>query len=157
MTMRDRAPIALALALIALGPAVLHAQTLSLAHRRAIDDSVRQTLMLFAATMARGDWDSAGKFYRWVEEGRVVARSAEEIRKYLGAMKPSMRIRTIYDSVETRALAPGIASVLTAFSTTMGDSGATGFTFAGKLTMTMIHASNGWVILNGHSSALHPH
>jgi hypothetical protein len=163
MTMPDRALMALALTLVTLSPAALHAQTMSLAHRRAIDDSVRQTLTRYTATMAQGHWDSAGAYYsnspdfRWVEEGKVVARSAQDIRKYLGAMQPTMRIRTVYDSVETTALAPGIASVVTAFSTTMGDSGSAGFTFAGELTMTMIHERDGWVILNGHSSAVHPH
>ena len=163
MTMPDRVQMIVVLALVAQSPAGLGAQTMSPAHRRAIDDSVRQTLTSFAATMSKGQWDSAGAYYsnspdfRWVEEGRIVARSAEDIRKYLGAMKPSMRIRTVYDSVETSALAPGIATVVTAFSTTLGDSGSAGFSFAGELTMTMIHEHGGWVSLNGHSSAVHPH
>lgn len=156
--------LTLLVSLTVLGSLPLHAQaTLSPARAAAIGDSVRQTLAAFAGTMARGRWDSAGAYYsnsdnfRWVEEGKVVARSAGDIRHYLTGMKPTMRIQTTYTNIETTALAPGAASVLTDFSTTMGDSGSAGFSFAGELTMTMIHEPQGWVILNGHSSAPHPH
>lgn len=163
MTMRKNLFLALGLICGALlvAPSLEAQQSFTSTHKTAMVDSVQQALSAFSAAMARSQWDSALAFYarrpefRWVEEGKVVARGPEEIGKYLKSMPASMRITTTYTDTEVIPLAPGLAAVVTRFSTAMTNGDAAPITFGGMLTMTMVHTPEGWRILNGHSSAEH--
>ncbi|MEO8452234.1 MAG: nuclear transport factor 2 family protein [Gemmatimonadota bacterium] len=129
----------------------------------AIRDSVRTAIDGLQRHFAAAQWDSVTRIYaddpsfRWLEDGRVVARSAAEIRQYFAKMPAGTRIETTYHDTEILPIVPGVASVVTNFQTHMSDSTADpGFTFGGILTMTFVHRDDGWRILNGHASAPRP-
>ena len=135
------------------------ADSLSAQHAVAIVDSVRRMLADFTRLSAEAKWDSVARFYsadssfRWIESGVVVARTTQTIQNYLAAMPPGTRVVTAYDSLEVFALGPGIASVVTSFTTHFGDTSATGVRFGGALSMLAVHRADGWVLLQGHASS----
>jgi hypothetical protein len=125
----------------------------------AMQDSVRETLSLFRRYQSTSQWDSLSRLYadddrfRWVENGVVRYRSAADVRQALARLASVMRIETTYQETEILPIAPGLASVVTRFQTRFGDPAAGGFTFGGAITMTLIHAAEGWRILGGHTSS----
>jgi hypothetical protein len=124
-----------------------------------MQDSVRETLSLFRRYAASSQWDSLSRLYaddesfRWVENGVVRYRSAAEVRQALMRLTSTMRIETTYQDTEILPIAPGLAAVVTRFQTRFGDPAAGGFTFGGAISMTLIHAAEGWRILGGHTSS----
>ena len=128
----------------------------------AAQDSLRTTLEAFQRATTAKQWDSVSHMYstdstfRWIEDGRVVARSAATIRQHLLAMPASTSIATAYDSVEYLPIAPGVGSLTTRYTTTVKDSASGGFSFGGILTMTFVHKPDGWRIINGHTSSPRP-
>lgn len=136
-----------------------HATVLSVRHAAAMRDSLRTTLEAFRRATDGRQWDSVAAMYaddstfRWIEDGRVVARSAAEIRQHLRATPPSVSIRTSYDSVEYLPTAPGVGGLTTQYRTTVRDSSGKGYTFGGILSLTLVHETGGWRILTGHTSS----
>lgn len=139
------------------GPA---AHPLTAAHVAAIRDSVQATLDAFRRYSAAGHWDSLAALYasdadfRWLEQGAVRYRSAGQVRESLRRASPATGIETDYWDTEIVPLAPGVATVATAFHAKFLESGrSTGREFAGVLDMTLVHREGGWRILIGHSSS----
>ncbi len=137
--------------------------TLSPVHAGAIRDSVGAALASYRAASAAGRWDSVVTFYaddpgfRWVEEGKVVADSAADIRRTLLGLPHGLRIETDFAATDIAAIAPGAASVVTGFSTRFVDSTGTTFGFGGVMTVLMVHRGARWQFLTGHSSAVREH
>lgn len=127
-------------------------------HAAAIRDSVTTALSAYQAQAAAGQWDSVLTFYaddpgfRWVEEGRVVADSVDDIRRTFSGLPAGLRIETEFTGLEITPLAPGAASVVTAFSTRFRDSTGVKFAFGGMMTVAMVHHGARWQFLTGHSS-----
>lgn len=69
------------------------------------------------------------------------------------ALPPGARVENNYQGTEITPLAPGVAMVTTLFQTRLIDPQGGGFARGGALTMTLIERSDGWKILNGHSSS----
>ena len=136
--------------------------TLTASARAAMQDSLRTTLDAFRIATSASQRDSVSHMYaddstfRWIEDGRVVARSATVVRQHLLAMPASTRIETAYDSVEYLPVAPGVGSLTTHYTTTVKDSAGGGYSFGGFLTMTLVHRPNGWRIISGHTSSPRP-
>ncbi len=134
------------------------AAVLTREHAAALRDSVAQVLTEHQRLSAAGQWDSvlglfaADSSFRWVERGKVVARSREAIREELSRLPRGTRLVTSYEGTDITALAPGVAVVLTDFQTRLTDSAGAGFSFGGVLTVTMVHQPTGWKFLNGHAS-----
>lgn len=156
--MNPRILLALGAALLASGPGA--DPGLTPAHAAAIRDSVTTALSAFRGQSAAGQWDSALTFYaedpgfRWVEEGRVVADSVDDIRRELQRLPPGLRIATEFTGLEIAPLTPGAASVVTGFSTRFLDSTGVKFGFSGMMTLAMVHRGARWQFLTGHSSTL---
>lgn len=135
------------------------AAVLTREHAAALRDSVAQVLTEHQRLSAAGQWDSvlglfaADSSFRWVERGKVVARSRDVIRQELAQLPPGTRIVTSYEGTDITALAPGVAVVVTDFQTRLADSTGAGFSFGGVLTVTLIHQATGWQFLNGHASS----
>ncbi|MGH9888276.1 MAG: YybH family protein [bacterium] len=131
-------------------------------HDRAPDE-VRATLNAFRDAAAGRQWDSLARMYaddstfRWIENGAVVARSADQIRKYYRDLPATTTIATTYDSVEVTPLGSDAAFVTTRYRTMVRDSVRGGFAFGGLLSMTFVRRPGGWRILNGHTSSPTPH
>jgi hypothetical protein len=130
------------------------------AHGAAIRDSVQATLDAFRRYSAAGQWDSLAALYdespefRWVEQGVVQYRSAGQIRQALRRVSPGTRIETTHHDTQIAALAPGAASVATAFHTRFVDPRSpAGMEFGGVITMVLAHRAGGWRIVVGHTSA----
>lgn len=130
------------------------------AHAAAIRDSVQATLDAFLRYSAAGQWDSLGGLYaegpdfRWMEQGVVQYRSADQIRQAMARVPSTTRVETTHHDTEIVALAPGVASVATAFHTTFVDSrNPEGREFGGVITMTLVHQEAGWRIVVGHTSS----
>jgi hypothetical protein len=130
------------------------------AHAVAIRDSVQATLDAFLRYSAAGQWDSLAGLYdegpefRWLEQGVVQYRSAAQIRQALRRVSPGTRIETTHHDTQLAALAPGAASVATAFHTRFVDPrNPTGLEFGGVITMTLVHRDAGWRIVVGHTSS----
>jgi len=146
---------ALLLAVSCTGPE----RPLSPARTAAIRDSVQAALDGFCRYSAAGQWDSVLTFYaddpqfRWVEEGVVKVRSVDQIRGYFRGLPPGMKIETTYRELDVTPLAPGAASVVTGFETTLIDSAGQRFSFSGLLTMALVHRAGRWQFLTGHSSS----
>jgi hypothetical protein len=135
------------------------AQPLTAVRAAAIRDSVQATLDAFRRYSAAGQWDSLTGLYandadfRWLEQGVVQYRSAAQIREALRRAAHTTRIETDYFDTKIVPLAPGVATVATAFHAKTLESGtATGREFAGVLDMTLVHRDGDWRILIGHSS-----
>ena len=136
------------------------AQPLTAVHAAAIRDSVQATLDAYRRYSAAGQWDSLATLYatepefRWLEQGAVRYRSAAQIREALRRSSPTTRIETDYWDTEIVPLAPGVATVATAFHAKFLESGrSTNREFSGVLDMTLVHRNGGWRILIGHSSS----
>lgn len=129
------------------------------AHAAAIRDSARAFLAELEKTFASGDRAATARMYssdarfRWVESGRVTARSAAQIAEYLKQIPAGLKVATTYTDPDFAALAPGLAQVVTPFQTTMGDPAAGGASFGGMLTMILVHERDGWRLLHGHASS----
>lgn len=127
-------------------------------HAQAIRDSVASTLGDFRRCSAAGQWDSLLRLYasdttfRWIEEGKVVARSAADISRGLHQLPATMRVDNQYHDTEIFPLAPGVAEIVTDFQMTMADSGKSGFSFSGAMSLTMVHHRDGWQVILGNSS-----
>ena len=132
---------------------------MSAPHAAAIRDSVTATLDAFRRYSTARQWDSLTAIYdtepgfRWLENGEVRYRSGAEIRQALGGVPATTQIVTSYQDTEILAVAPGIASVNTRFQTQFLDSTTASFSFGGAITMTLVHRSDGWRIIAGHTSA----
>ena len=133
---------------------------LTAAHAAAIRDSVQATLDAFLRYSAAGQWDSLGGLYdegpefRWMEQGVVQYRSAAQMRQALRRVSPGTRIETTHHDTEIVALAPGAASVATAFHTRFVDPrNPAGLEFGGVITMVLAHREPGWRIVVGHASS----
>lgn len=128
-------------------------------HAAAIRDSAQAVLDAFRRYSAEGQWDSLGSLYadeanfRWLEQGVVQYRSPAILRQALRRVPPGTRIETSYNDTQVVALAPGVASITTAFRTQFVDQGRPGAEFGGVLNMTLVHREAGWRILVGHSSS----
>lgn len=160
MTVRS---LVLVIATFALGGAcTTHDAVLTPSATIAIQDSLKTTLDAFRRASSASQWDSVSHMYagdstfRWIEDGRVVARSATVLRQHLLAMPASTRVETTYDSVEYLPVAPGVGSVTTRYVTAVKDSSGGGYSFGGILTMTFVHRPNGWRIVSGHTSSPKP-
>ena len=130
------------------------------AHAAAIGDSVQATLDAFRRYSAAGQWDSLAGLYdespdfRWMELGVVRYRSTAQIREELRRVAPGTRIETTHHDTEIVALAPGAASIATAFHTKFVDSrNPGGVEFGGVITMVLLHREAGWRIVVGHTSS----
>ena len=132
---------------------------LTTSQRVAVQDSLRTTLDAFQRATSAKQWDSVSHMYaddstfRWIEDGRVVARSAAAIRQHLLSMPASTSIETAYDSVEYLPIAPGVGALTTRYTTTVKDSAGAGYSFGGILSMTFVHKPGGWRIISGHTSS----
>jgi len=130
-------------------------------HMVAMQDSLRATLEAFRRASSAKQWDSVSRMYaddssfRWIEDGRIVARSATAIRKNFLGLPATTSIETSHDSVEFLPIAPGVAALTTRYTTTVKDSTG-GYSFGGLLTMTFVHRPGGWRIINGHTSSPRP-
>lgn len=152
------AALALPVALWGCGPdAPVH--VFDEARQAAITDSVRATLEGFEAAIESGDWDRLAQFYaddprfRWMEDGRVTYESREAIIASLLEVGGSFTHGTLaYSDLEILPLAPGLAAISTRFDQRLvgGDGG--GFNFSGVIGATLIHGSDGWKFLFGHTS-----
>lgn len=159
--MRSFAPM---WAVVALGPLAActtapPCSALTAVHAAAIRDSAQAVLDAFRRYSAKGQWDSLGSLYadeanfRWLEQGVVQYRSPAILRQALRRVPPGTRIETSYNDTQAVALAPGVASITTAFRTQFVDQGRPGAEFSGVLNMTLVHREAGWRILVGHSSS----
>ncbi|MGQ0643734.1 MAG: hypothetical protein ACT4P6_23545 [Gemmatimonadaceae bacterium] len=90
---------------------------------------------------------------RWIEDGQVRLRSNAALRGYYGALPLTTSLEMTFDSLEVTPVAPGAASVLTHYHTSVQDSTRGNFTFGGLLTMTIVHQPSGWRIVAGHTSS----
>jgi len=128
-------------------------------HGAAIRDSAQAILDAFRRYSATGQWDSLAGLYaddanfRWLEQGVVQYRSPALMAQALRRVPPNTRIETSYHDTQIVALAPGVASITTAFHTRFVDEGTPGAEFGGVLDMTLVHREAGWRILLGHSSS----
>lgn len=128
------------------------------AREAATRKGVQATLDAYRELSAAGRWEELMRLYaddprfRWLSNGRVEARSVEQIRKYFAALPPGTRVETTYQDTEITPIAPGVAMVTTLFQTRLVDSKGGGFSFGGALTMTLVERADGWKILNGHAS-----
>ena len=160
--MRGRG-LVLVVAVTALGVGCAHDAVLTATASVAMQDSLKTTLDAFRRASSAGQWDSVSRMYaddstfRWIEDGRVVARSATVLRQHLLAMPASTRVETSYDSVEYLPVAAGVGSVTTRYATAVKDSSGGGYSFGGVLTMTFVHRPNGWRIISGHTSSPRSH
>lgn len=130
------------------------------AHAAAIRDSVQATLDAFLRHSAAGQWDSLATLYddspdfRWMENGVVQYRSAAQIRQAFRRVAPGTRIETSHTDTEIVVLAPGAASVATAFYTKFIDPrNPSGLEFGGVMTMVLAHRPAGWRFVVGHTSS----
>jgi hypothetical protein len=125
----------------------------------AIREGVQATLDSYRQLSAAGRWEGLIKLYaeepnfRWVTNGRIVARSVDEIRKYLQALPPGTRFETTYEGTEILPVTASVAEVVTHFQTQMRDDKGGGFGFGGMLTMTLVERQGSWKILSGHASS----
>lgn len=137
-------------------------QPLSAAHASAIKDSVHSALDDLRRYSAAGNWDSMTALYdsdpefRWIEEGKVVSHAASEIAAKLKSLPSGMKVETTFKDMDVAPVAPGAASVVSGFETSMIDSSGGKISFGGTLTMVLVHRAAGWRILTGHSSAPRP-
>lgn len=135
------------------------AQALTPAQSAAIRQEVRSALETHRQLAAAGKWEALLALYvsspdfRWVESGVVVARSAEEIRRYLQTLPAGTRIENTYEATEITPLAAGAAEVVTRFQTRVVQPQSRGYSFGGVLTMTFVQRGGGWKILGGHASS----
>lgn len=129
------------------------------AHAAAMRDSARTFLADLEKTFASGDRGATAGMYssdarfRWVESGRITARSAAQIAEYLRQMPAGMKVATTYTDPDFIPLAPGLIQVVSPFQTTLGDPAAGGVSFGGMLTMILVHEGDGWRLLHGHASS----
>lgn len=132
---------------------------LSQAHVDAMRDSVRAFMKTFGEAFEAGRYEQVGAMYssdarfRWIESGVVTARSAAQIATYLKQYPAGMKVKNTFTDTEVLPLAPGLAQLITAFRTEVGDPAAGGFAFGGAMTVILIHESGGWKFLQGHASA----
>ncbi|MDH3369643.1 MAG: hypothetical protein OEO20_07440 [Gemmatimonadota bacterium] len=97
-------------------------------HAEAIRDSVRQMLADYGRFSTEGLRDSVLALYadtsvfRWVEDGAVRYRSGNEVREALAALPSTARVQTTLQNTEIIPLGPGLASVVTGFTTQFVDS-----------------------------------
>jgi ketosteroid isomerase-like protein len=128
------------------------------AREAATRKGVQATLEAYRELSAAGRWEELMRLYaddprfRWLSNGRVEARSVEQIRKYFASLPPGTRVETTYQDAEITPVAPGVAMVATLFQTRLVDPKGGGFSFGGALTMTLVERADGWKILNGHAS-----
>lgn len=133
---------------------------LTAAHAAAIRDSAQATLDAFLRYSAGGQWDSLAALYddgpdfRWLEQGTLLYRSAAGIRQAMARVRPTTRIETSHFDSKIVPLAPGVASVATAFHTKFVDArNPAGVEFGGVITMVLVHREEGWRIVVGHTSS----
>jgi ketosteroid isomerase-like protein len=140
------------------GAQAASAQDMREAPEAALRRGVQATLDAYRELSAAGRWEELMRLYaddprfRWLSNGRVEARSVEQIRKYFAALPPGTRVETTYQDAEITPVAPGVAMVTTLFQTRFVDPKGGGFSFGGALTMTLVERPDGWKILNGHAS-----
>ena len=125
-------------------------------HAVAITDSARATMAEYVKWMNARDVDALMRLYvddgrfSWVADGQV--QSLTSIRNGIESAAGYSRVHLEYTDTKVTPLAPGVASVTTRYTMSLGDS-ATGFTFGGAITMNLIHTTTGWKLLDGHSSS----
>lgn len=152
----------LLVALAVLGTACAGGQSLSPGHAAAMRDSVHTALADLQRYSSSSQWDSMAALYdgdsgfRWVEEGKIVSHSAREISAKLNSFPAGMKVETEFTGLDIAPVAPGVASVVTGFQTSLVDASGGKVSFGGTLTMVLVHRTAGWRILTGHSSAPRP-
>lgn len=125
------------------------------------EDSVRATLLAFAAATERGDWDAVAAFYddtpgfRWIERGAITARSRADIRRYLAQVPAGTTFRTAFDSLDLSAVAPGVVVGTARTRTTFFASGATtpAGAFETRLSMVLVRRATGWKFVQGQAAS----
>lgn len=133
------------------------------AHAAAISDSVTAVLEEFRLAFSARDFDRVLQFYaddprfRWIEDGEVRYTSKAQLAKALVAFGAPLRSLEIsfFDPVIT-PLAPGVAAVTTRFAQKITDSSGATQGFAGAMSMSVIHAEQGWRFLVGQTSLVIP-
>ena len=106
------------------------------------------------------DVDSAGSFYsaagdfRWLEEGVIRYRSAQESRESLAglAQMASSATLTLSDLTVTAA-GPEVAVATCHFVQEIGMDGGVGFSFTGAMTIVLRKEDGRWLFVSGHTSS----
>ena len=153
----------LAATILALGCRPPSSGELSDDRSAAIRDSVHTFLGTWSEGGEDGSWDRMLERYAdhpdfvWVEDGRVRYRSVRAVGEGLRGLEAQFAgSSTAFVEPSVTPLAPGLAHVATRFETTLRrDDGAT-VSFGGAMTMTTIHADDGWKVLHGHTSSARP-
>ncbi|MGH7615649.1 MAG: nuclear transport factor 2 family protein [Gemmatimonadaceae bacterium] len=135
-----------------------NAESLTASHAAAIRDSVHAMLADFQRLSVGKQWDSVSALYvsdstlRWIENGRVVMKSSDAVKRTFGSLPKTTSIETTFDTLEITPVAPGVACVLAYYHTAFNDATRGSAAFGGLLTMTIVHRPEGWRFLNGHTS-----
>ncbi len=155
-----RLPLRVAFALfLGIAGSTLRAQEVSPVRALVVRQEVQAALGAYRAHAAAGRWDALLELYvdsphfRWVESGRVIARSVGEIRKYLAALPAGTRIENTFEGLEITPVTPDVAEVVTRFTTRLVDPKGGGTSFSGAMTLTFVQHGDGWKILGGHASS----
>ncbi len=136
---------------------------LTIEHRRAMIDSVQTALDNWRGAINGKRFAQAATFYssspdfRWYEDGQLKYRSAREVGDSMQAMTgvlQSMSFTLIEPDITP--LAPGVATISTAFVQKLTDTAGSTMGYAGAITATMIDSDSGWKFLVGHTSAIPP-
>jgi ketosteroid isomerase-like protein len=125
------------------------------------EDSVRATLMAFAAATERGDWDAVAAFYddapgfRWIERGAITARSRADIRRHLAQVPAGTTFRTTFDSLDLSVAAPSVVVGTARSRTTFHVSGSTApaGAFEPRLSMVLVRRAAGWKFVQGQATS----
>lgn len=129
----------------------------------AIQDSVRAFLATWSEGVPDGDWETMLERYVehpnfvWVEDGQIRYRSVQAVGEAVGALEARFTgSSTEFVEPSITPLAPGLAHVATRFRTTLRREEGPDVAYGGAMTMTIVHAADGWKVLHGHTSSSRP-
>lgn len=128
-------------------------------HRGAMVDSVEQMLDQYRASLNTEGFAAALAYYvdspdfHIAENGRIAYAAYDSVAAALTALH-NAKFATNLELHETRILplAPGLAGVTASYQQTIRDSTGQEFLLDGVFSMTVVHMSEGWKFLAGHTS-----
>ena len=128
-------------------------------HKGAMVDSVEQMLDKYQASLNTEGFATALEYYadspdfHIAENGRIAYAAHDSVASALTALH-NAKSTTHLELRETKIvpLAPGVAGVTARYFQVIRDSTGRELPLEGVLTMTVVHRSEGWKFLYGHTS-----
>lgn len=129
-------------------------------HRAAIQDSVRQTLEDYTATVNAHNFDAATEYFaddpgfRWAEDGRIAYPSYDSVITTFNTLKNVItEISITWNDVVVTPLGPGTAAMTAMFHEAFTDTAGTTTEYGGAVMIALRHEADGWRFVAGHASS----